>query len=303
MEENIIEKIRQLKIELLNMFTDENLKNEMEIAYSKFIQNDIALEIQIDKGFNEWLINDYLFNSKTKLIDIYKEKNEIDTKLYNSYKKSIISFFIINKINNKYILKDVFDKRDYELGNDELLDETAIVFARLYLFDGKYYFVDEFTLFDSTYKEKLLKGIMDKFINAREKIDYLDISEFIEMNPILLYLFSNVIDDIVVMNEENENLEVYETNYSIVDREKVSLILGKEKSIVSIDNYDGIYEIYQDDELLGEIIDYKSKLEFNFSSEEMREKGKSIIENIFGDSIIHINDKIVTLDDLLKVWH
>lgn len=299
MEENIIEKIRQLKIELLNMFTDENLKNEMEIAYSKFIQNDIVLEIQIDKGFNEWLINDYIFNSKTELIDIYKEKNEIDTKLYNSYKKSVISFFSINKINDKYILKDVFDKRDYELGNDELLDETAIAFARLYPFDGKYYFVDELALFDAKYKEKLLKGIMDKFTKAREKNDYLDISEFVEINPVLLYLFSNIIDDVVIMNEENESFEVYEANYTIVSREKVSTILEKEESIVSVYSDDNIYEFYNDGELLGEIIDYKSKLEFNFLSDETRIIGKNIAENIFGDSIIHINDMIVTLDDLL----
>ncbi|MCK5763364.1 MAG: hypothetical protein KAH05_04525 [Clostridiales bacterium] len=299
MATKIIDEILQLKVKLLNFLSDESLKEDMEKAYKKYVSDKQISEAHGDKGFNDWIIHDYRFQDKYELIDLYKENSHVDENLYKSFRNSKISFFTVVKTENNFILKDLFDKTDYVIGNIELLDETGIIFARIYPYNNNYYFVDEMTIFNGSFKEYLLKGIMSKFAEAKNSIGYLEINEFIRNNSILLYIFSNIIDDTIGIESEEESYDIHEAVYAVKDRIKVDEVLRNSEKIMILALEEGIYQIVEDKLTLGEIVDLKNKLEIDFRGIDALNEGKELINKIFGDSLVHLSDKIITIDDLL----
>jgi len=295
----IIDEILQLKVELLNFLSDESIKKDMKKAYENYTLDKRISQTHGDKGFNDWIIHDYRFEDKYELIDLYRKNKNIDEDLYKSFKNSKVSFFTVVKTEKNFILKDMFDKTDYVIGNIELLDETVIIFARLYPYGDKYYFVDEMTMFDGSYKEHLLKGIMSKFNESKSLTGYLEIKEFIRNNSILLYIFCNVIDDIIDNEDEEETYDIHEAVYAVKDRIMVDEVLRNSDKIAALVLEEGIYQIFEDELILGEIVDLKNKLEIDFRGMKALEEGKELIDRIFGDSLVHISDQIITIDDLL----
>ncbi len=295
---NIIDEILQVKVKLLNFLSDESIEDDMKKAYKYYVSDRQISGTHSDKGFNDWVIHDYRFKGKYELIDLYKENNIIDDDVYKSFKNSKISFFNVLKTENNFILKDLFDKTDFAIGNIELLDETGIIFARIYPYNNQYYFVDEMTIFDGSFKEYLLKGIMSKFAEAKNLIGYLAIDEFIKSNSILLYVFSNVIDD-TIDTEDEEDYDIHEAIYAVKDRIKVDEALRNSENIMILALEEGIYQIVEDKLILGEIIDLKNKLEIDFRGVEALDEGKKLVDKIFGDSLVHLSDQIITIDDLL----
>ncbi|MEA3422367.1 MAG: hypothetical protein U9Q80_00925 [Bacillota bacterium] len=299
MTTKIIDDILQLKVKLLNFLSDESIKKDMEKAYSEYVSDKQISGAHGDKGFNDWVIHDYRFNGKYELIDLYKKNNHVDDNLYKSFKNSKISFFSVLKTEKSFILKDIFDKTDYVIGNIELLDETGIIFSRIYPYNNNYYFVDEMTIFDGSFKEYLLKGIMSKFVEAKNLIGYLEINEFISNNSMLLYVFSNIIDDTIGIESEEESYDIHEAVYVVKDRVKVDEVLKNSDKIGILALEEGIYRIIEDKLILGEIVDLKNKLEFDFRGVEALNEGKELIDDVFGDSLVHLSDQIITIDDLL----
>lgn len=299
MNEKFTEKILLLKTDLLNFLSNDLFLKDLDKAHQIFTPDEMISEAHKDNGFNDWIIHDYLFNDEHKLSELFEANHEIDYDIFDPFRQSKISYFTVMKVNEKVILKDIFDNSDYELGNDVLIDETAIIFARIYPYKGKYYFVDEMISFEAQYKEKFILGIMEKFNESREKFGYVSITEFVQSNTFLLYLYSNIIDEIYNVQDIEESFEMYNSVYAIVDREKVDQKISEEFLIHDLASEIGVYQLYDDEGLLGEILDLKDKIEFEFISREMLEKGKKLIETIFGEALVHLQDDVLSIDDLL----
>lgn len=299
MNEKFTEKILLLKTNLMNFLSNDLFLKDLDKAHQIFTPDEMISEAHRDNGFNDWIIHDYLFNNEHKLTELYEANYEIDYEIFDSFRRSKISYFTVMKVNEKVILKDIFDNSDYELGNDTLLDETAIIFARIYPYKGKYYFVDEMLSFDAQYKEKFILGIMEKFNESREKLGYVSITEFIQTNTFLLYLYSNIIDEVYNVQDIEENFEMYNSVYVIVNREIVEKKIAEETLIHDLASEIGVYQLFDDEGLLGEILDLKDKIEFEFISIEMLEKGKKLINKIFGEALLHLQDDVVSIEDLL----
>ncbi|MBN2261160.1 MAG: hypothetical protein JW702_11475 [Clostridiales bacterium] len=294
-----IEKILDLKVKLLNFLSTDLLENEIRKAHTIFTLEGQISDLVGVNGFNDWIIHDYLFENKYNLIDIYKANHSIDEDLYNVFNNSKISYFVVVKTASGFILKDIFDKSDYSILNDELLDETGIIFARIYKNGNQYYYVDEMTVFHGGYKDHLIKGIMGKFNESKDLIGYLNIDEFIDRNSFLLYAFANIVDELVNAADEVENYDIYEAVYIIENRSSVDKVLKGSEGIRIIAADEGIYQLIDDGVVLGEIIDLKSKLEFDFITAEALERGKVIIEILFENTLIHLTDQVVVVEDLL----
>ncbi len=299
MSEKFLENLMELKAQMLHFLSNELLSQELEKAYKQFTLGEVAEETQLDRGFNDWIIHDYIFEGQYALIDLYKSNHEVDESLVKAFSESRISYYTLVKTGNNLILKDLFDHSDYLLGNEVLLDETAVHFSRLYPYAGKYYFLDEMTTFDQSHRESLLKGIMTRFNEAKNTIGYLGIGEFIKQNSFLLYVYSNIVDDLYVATEESDSFDMYSSVYVISKRDEFEKLIQSDFHIRALAKEHGIYQLYDGLGLLGEIVDLKDKVEFEFISLESLEMGKALIEEVFGKILVHVEDAIVKLDDLL----
>lgn len=299
MSEQFLENLMELKAQMLHFLSNELLSQELEKAYEQFTLGEVAEETQLDRGFNDWIIHDYIFEGQYHLIDLYKSNHEIDEKLAKAFAESRISYYTLVKTGNNLILKDLFDHSDYLLGNEVLLDETAVHFTRLYPFSGKYYFLDELTTFDQSHRESLIRGIMTRFSEAKNTIGYLEIGEFIKKNSFLLYIYSNIVDDLYVASDESESFDMYSSVYVISNRDDFERLMKSDFHIRALAKEHGIYQLYDGLGLLGEIVDLKDKVEFEFISLESLETGKKLIEEVFAETLVHVEDLVVKLDDLL----
>jgi hypothetical protein len=299
MNGQFIEEILELKTDLLNFLSNELLSDELKKAHAIFTMDEVVDQTHLDRGFNDWIIHDYQFEEQHSLIELFKANHEVDEHLSNAFAASKISYFSVMTVNGKQILKDIFDHTDYQIGNDTALDETAVIFTRVYPHMGIYYFVDEMIAFDNSYRESLIKGIMEKFNETRELLGYLDVTEFIARNRFLLYIYTNIIDELYLLQNQDEGLDMYSSVYAVMDREGFLKKLKENFHIKPLAPEHGVYQLFDDEGLVGEIVDLKDKVEFEYISQEALQAGKSLIEQIFESSLVHLEDAMVSLEDLL----
>lgn len=299
MGEQFIEKLMALKVELMHFLDNEVLEMELEKAYRRFKPDDIEDAPEMDRGFNDWIIHDYEFEGGHRLIDLYRSNHPVDGQLAEAFSRSRISYYQVANAGGKQWLKDLFDHSDYALGNAALLDETAVVFARLYPFEGQYYFLDEYATFDQHYREYLMRGIMTRFTEARDQLGYLEIGDFLRRNTFLLYLFSNIIDDLYLKDGQEDGLEMFSSVYAVTNHEKFMEIVKSHFRIRPLAPEQGIYQLFDEEGLLGEIVDLRDRVEFEYITREAMQTGKEWVETIFGEILVHLEDAVVTLDDLL----
>lgn len=299
MSEQFIEKMMALKVELLHFLMNELLEEELEHAHRLFTMGESTEETQLDRGFNDWVIHDYEFEGGYRLIDLYRSNHDVEDTLAQALANSRVSYYSVLATEGRQIMKDLFDHSDYPIGNTVLLDETAVLFTRLYPQGGQYYFLDELTTFDQHYKEYLMRGIMTRFAEAREQLGYLEIGEFLRTNSFLMYVYANIIDDLYIASAESDSLDMFSAVYAVTDHAAFLELVRQHVQIRPLAPEQGVYQLFDEEGLLGEIVDLREKVEFEFISRETLEKSKALIGEIFGDILIHLEDAMITLDDLL----
>ncbi len=300
MMENRQHQIFELKIALLAFMSHELLGEELDKAYRIFSLGMEEPSPQKDRGFNEWLIHDYLVRDKDAIIDIYGANHPVDPEVAATFKGSVFSCFKTVKTGDRVYFKDIFTKEDYLLDSESLVDDEGVILARIYPCQNRYFFLDDVSTFHRDFEPHLLKGIMEKFSEARELLGYLDISEFLRRNTFLLYAYANMVDEVMDQSLEEVEYTVHESLYQVLDQARVAEVLNHHGEIRIILRSEGIYQLILDDLVIGEIIDLKERLEMNCNSEALMDQGKQWIEAHLKEAVIHLKDSRLDLEDVLE---
>jgi len=292
--------IAELKIALLSFMAHELLEEELRRAYDIFTLGESGPSPRRDRGFNEWLIHDYLAGDKDPIVDLYSRHERVDEATLTVFKGSVLSCFKVVVSGETVFFKDLFTRKDYPVETTSLLDDEGVILARLYPWEGQYFFLDEITTFEGAFEPHLLKGVMDKFNQAREFLGYLEIEEFLQRNSFLLYAFGNMVDEILEENLDEPEYTVMESLYQVVEPRKVREVLKSHGQIKGILREEGIYQLIIDGLVIGEIVDRRQQLEMNCNSRELMETGKEWVDEHLKDAVLHLKDTVLHLEDVLE---
>jgi hypothetical protein len=290
--QQFLEQIEEMKINLIKTLNkDELIENlflkEAHETFSFFKEQIINKE---EIGFNDWLLHDFKDSKGKGLVD-YTEKNELS----EVFKNSRVSFYSVMKIEKKVVLKDLFDRTDYRILNDENFDENSIYFARLYPYSGGYVISDDYYTYSLDNTSMIVKTVSEKFKETREILKYQSISEFINNNSLILFALVNIIGDVeldYVQEEYNVNIMVYTHK----NKNKMIEIITNNKSISNL--YENIYQYTVETETLMEIVINENTIEFEYLDDYDKQQVKRVIEEVFGDHISFEKEHAISFDEL-----
>ncbi len=235
-------------------------------------------------GFNEFLLYDYVVEGRT-----------IAERLTGEAPKVYTSFFEGLNVPGKTVLKDHFTKADLEL-EEETAFQEGILFLKLERVDGKYRMVSEPLLLETTYRQQVTKLFYDA-IKADSFIG--DPADFVRDHPLLMYGIYHVLTEAVETLSYDEQHMVYQSVYQIIDESAFARNKSCEPIIGLEDEDFDLFNLIDGDEVVAQVLQEQSRLEVEARTAELRERAKALMATCFGDSIRHLVDDLITLDDLL----
>ncbi|WP_432664560.1 hypothetical protein R9X47_29025 [Wukongibacter baidiensis] len=286
-------------------------KTEVERAKNFFTEvlneNNYSYD---EKNFVSWLLWDYsLENGRTffqeyihiKGSELTDEENIIIEGLSNTY----LSIYESNILNGKKKLTDVFLKEEFLLEESkEVINMNELIIGRVISFNGQNYLLDDYLKLDKRFQGGIEKIFHEKHEMDRNRDKFYTVKKFLENNPILLYSFANIIDDLTRKQiEDNNDYTVYQSTYVVINYKRLYDILYNNGEIDLEDKEDNILYFTMYDEgrnrILCEIVLYKEKLEIECISEIDKTKAKRTLEKLSRDLIKHVKDEILTIEDIL----
>lgn len=263
-----------------------------------------------EKNFTAWLLWDYKLENKNNFFEEYKRingnkiiKNQYDMleSLINSYLS--IYEFEFHKKDEKLI--DIFSKKELNIKRSiKEINSNDLLLGRVVEFRGENFVLDDYLILDKAFRNSIEKSFYEKFKNYKEKKGIYEIQEFVKENSLLLYSFADIIDDLAKKQvEDNNEYSVFQSNYAVLNHNFIyeALLENKNIELDYRENNSSYYIMYEEEKkkILGEIVLFKDKLEIECISEIDNDKAKEIIEKLANDSIKHISDEFITIDDLI----
>ncbi|SHJ78869.1 hypothetical protein [Paramaledivibacter caminithermalis] len=311
----IIDEFRVLENELINnvlYFALGDYYSE-EIANAKYIfrkmldENNYSLD---EKNFTYWLLWDYRIKNGNNFFQEYKrvcgnKLSEKQYKMLEGLSNTYLSIYEITSLKEGKKLTDIFSKKEILVKEgSETLNNNNLLIGRIVELDGQNYFLDECSTLDKRFINAIEKGFYEKFEEYKKKNRICSIEEFIRSNSVLVNSFTNIIDDIRKKQIEIDNkYDVYQSNYAVLDYEKLCTALSRSPNIEFDYNDDrGAYYIMYEEKqnrVLSEIVLAKNKLELECVSNKDSDDAKKVIEDMAGEYIKYMNDEVVVLDDIL----
>ncbi|SKC79781.1 hypothetical protein [Maledivibacter halophilus] len=263
-----------------------------------------------EKNFTAWLLWDYKLENKNNFFEEYKRingnkiiKNQYDMleSLINSYLS--IYEFEFHKKDEKLI--DIFSKKELNIKRSiKEINSNDLLLGRVVEFRGENFVLDDYLILDKAFRNSIEKSFYEKFKNYKEKKGIYEIQEFVKENSLLLYSFADIIDDLAKKQvEDNNEYSVFQSNYAVLNHNFIyeALLENKNIELDYRENNSSYYIMYEEEKkkILGEIVLFKDKLEIECISQIDNDKAKEIIEKLANDSIKHISDEFITIDDLI----
>lgn len=270
-------------------------------------ENNYPIE---EKNFSSWLLWEYSLENGKNFFEEYievcdriltQEEERILASLINTY----ISIYETVLTDKKRKLKDIFTKEEFLIEEaKEEININEIIIGRIASYNGMNYILDDYKTLDRRFQNGVEKVFHEKFEEYKNKGRLITIEQFIKDNPILIYSFADIIERLV--NKQSE----YDKEYSVIQSNYV--VLDNKSTYDCLLNSEGIEFDYKEKDMscfimydkgnssiLCEIILYKDKLEVECNSEIHKVKAKKILEKL-GDGLIkHVNDEILSIDDIL----
>lgn len=285
--------------------------SDLEKAKDTFIKlhNENNYPIQ-EKNFSSWLLWEYrLENGKNffeEYIEIYgsiltEEEGKILVELANTY----VSIYESVLTDKKRKLKDIFTNEEFLIEEaKEEININEVIIGRIVSYNGMNYVLDDHNTLDRRFQNGVEKIFHEKYEEYKNKGKFLTKEQFIKDNPLLLYSFANIIEDLARNQiEYDTEYNVIQSNYVVLDNKKTyDCLLNssniefdyKEKDMVCFIMYD-----QGKNRVLCEIILYKDKLEMECTSENDKVKAKKTLEKVANGLIQHVKDELLSIDDIL----
>lgn len=263
-------------------------------------------------GFNQWLIHNYRFEEKREnFISLYMKDNPRKAEeepFARMAEKSLLSVFQVIRAQNNILLKDVLTRKDFILGNKDLmehLDETALHLLRIYPDGPAWLAVQEGTAFETSYREALNRGVLEKFLDYSRIHGPQDLEKFIYENPMMIYKFVEIIKSLdMTETSSEEEYSVYQGTYLLKDIRETARLLESLPGIELGIAEDGVWifrlPVPEEPELqLAEIVLSENKMEVECTLEENLAVSKRLLEAHLGNDIVHMKDEVLDINSLL----
>lgn len=303
-----IQLLEEMKEKVLFSVLDKKNKKFVEAAKSKFLldHDDDAAH-----GFTAWLIHDFI-NDGVKAVDLYKKSISTSMDKYikteetgynylDGISDSLYSVFEIVKTKNNKVLKDIITRKDYLLLDTEDKYNDALIVGRIY-FDGEMVLLsDEYAIYGESFKQVFRKGILEKYNDYIKVSGMIDIESFVKENSTIFYKFVDIVEETdSAVNFDDEDFSVYQAVYGFKERLAVTNILDRiENSTKEVYDEDECVYIIKLNEISCELMVLREKLELECISREELEIFKDKIEAVLAETVVHIKDELLTMDQLL----
>lgn len=309
------------KIEKLQEFLDSVLFFAMKQEYSGEVERASRIFTKewaddtlygSEFGFNHWLIHNYRFEEKAEnFINCYMQGNPAapeDAPLARMAEKSLLSVFQVIRTEHNILLKDILTRKDFILSNEDLtthLDETALHLLRLYPDGHTWLAVQEGATFESSFRESLNRGVLEKFSEYCRLRGPQDLEKFIYENPMMIYKFVEIIESLGITEAvSEEEFAVYQATYVLRDIRETAKLLESMPGIELGIAEDGvwIFRIHMPEEpevQLAEIVLSENRMEVECTSEQNLPIARRMLEDHLGKDIAHLKDEVLDINSLM----
>ncbi len=295
----MLNKISQSVEQILVALAEEQYKKEVKYAFDIFKRpfNHFDMGIDIEHGFNQWLIHDYVTRDNSKLaIKVLDEKEMIDI-----ISNSIYSVFRVHHEKKNVVLKDLFTAKDYTLDSEQVFEDGDIVSVRLYPVKSKYVIVENAEFYEQTMHATIRKSVMSKYNEYCSSNQPVAIEMFIKESSQLIYHLTNIIHH-YESQLETDDMEVHIAEYGIKEREILLDALLKTSYFQIIETYgDEMTIILLDDFVqIAEVLVTSHKLEIEALTKVHMTLAREILEKYAESRAVFIQERELTVDELLN---
>lgn len=259
----------------------------------------VKTDMDLEYGFNNWLLHDYLVNQKTPLVEYYL--NDFDKKAVEAVSKSVYSVFKVQIETNNVVFKDVITSQDYLIDSDQVFNNNDLLKVRLYPVDNKFVILDNVEYYDQSLETIIRKSVMNKYNEYCSANEPMGIQVFVKRHSQLIYHLTNIIDFYEAELEEEAGLDVYVATYAIKDKDELlDLLLDTDAfQLIEHNEYETIVDFVSEDVQLAEIVVTSQKVEIEVNSETGLLFAKETFESAVASKAVFVKDEIISLSDLL----
>lgn len=296
----MIVKINNAIDEILISLAKETYKEEVKKALALYKKpfNNLDLDIDIEHGFNSWLIHDYKLADGTKLArKILKAKDMVEI-----IESAVYSAFKVHHEKKHLIFKDVFTNIDYVIESDQNFEDGDLICIRIYGIGSKFTVVDNPEFHDHALESTIRKSVMSKYNEYCSSNEPMAIDVFIKEHSQLIYHLTNIIQFYESEMEDEVDLSVYVAEYAVKERKQLLEDLLASDHFLMIESYDDeiILNLLDDGKQIGESVVTHDRLEIETNSKDMLDIAKNIVKEISNGRAIFIKERKLTIDELLQ---
>lgn len=294
MIERINEALDQL-LASLDSYADE-VEEALKLYKRPFKQYD--MDIDIEHGFNQWLIHDYVTKGGHK----FASKVLNDKASIHAIETSVYSVFHVLKEKVGYVFKDVFTGVDYVIETDQLFEANDLICIRLYPVGEKNYIVDNALYYEKAFEPTIRRSVMNKYNEFCSTNEPIAIEAFIKSHSQLIYHLNNIVHFYENELEEESDLSVFVAEYAVKDKEALLDQLLDTEHFQIIESYeDEMILVLLDDQVqIGEVVVTPNKMEIEANTQTTLEFAKDIVKRSAGDKAVFVKEAELSIDDLLQ---
>lgn len=259
----------------------------------------------IDIGFKEWLLKSFKLENGKSFYEMYESHVAVEAEekaVVAQLKGTIFSVFKTMNVGEKTLLKDIVTNEDFHL-LEMNLDSDMLIAAHLVKEGNGYYLLGDYETLDTSYETLLKKGVFEKYNEYCTGNKAMGISEFIRSNEIIIGKLLLIIMDseYKMIDGEHEEYKVHQATYIFNDKDEIRKVLeSKEKYGITTDEADYmVFKMMEDDTIIAEVVIAEKRMEIECHNDLGLDYCKEIVESDFGDLIIHLQDEVLDIDDLL----
>lgn len=298
----MIEQINKGVEQLLLSLSESEYSEEIEYAFNIFKRpfSHFDLDVDIEHGFNGWLIHDYKFRDGQTLA-----KKVLDSdQMISIITESVYSVFLVNHEKQNIVFKDLFTGRDYVLNTEQAFEAGDLLSVRLYPVGEKYLVLDNAEFYEPSMEQSIRQSVMSKYNEYCSSNEPIGIDVFVKEHSQLVYHLTNIIHYYEAELEEESDLAVFIAEYGIKERE---ILLD---SLLATD-YFQIIETYEDEMTLillddgiqiAELLVTSHKLEIEANSKAELSLSRSILDQHADGRAAFLKEAELSLDDVLNNW-
>lgn len=303
---------KQLGTLIVNYARSEQNETDFEAAIEKFFGGELS-EIDINNTefnfFMSWYIKNYNlddpFINKLDYIDKSNFSFQMKELLDNLKSSGMYLYKIKDLKNGKIIVENLHTGSEFTL-IDEILEQNVnindVIYTRIYKTDKYYKLFGGSMLLPDFIIDKILDDINKEWDSSDKQMDF---DKFLQSYSleIIKKLTTDISDDTIMYNEDDELLQYSNTVYKILDRPKCEFTLDNIGELYkSENNLETIYKWkkYKNDReiVMGDITISEQKLIFETDSFERKQKLQGLLEGELKDIIEFVDENYFTIRQL-----